>query len=156
MCLLFSDQLLAVFRIRDMLARIRMRILGSVPLTNRSGCGSGSGFCSFSPMTFKMPTKNIFFANFVCLSFLKVHLHYLLKIISHKEVTNSWNHGFSEFFYLLMEGSGAGSGSVQINYGSRCGFVRPKNIRTDPVLEHWLLDWWGMFFPGSSLTDHWG
>jgi hypothetical protein len=34
-------QYLAVLVIRDILVRIRIRILGSVPLTNRSGCGSG-------------------------------------------------------------------------------------------------------------------
>jgi len=34
-----------VFRIRDILVRIR--IFGSVPLTNGSGCGFGSGSCSF-------------------------------------------------------------------------------------------------------------
>ncbi len=31
----------SVLRIRDILVRIRMRILGSVPLANGSGCGSG-------------------------------------------------------------------------------------------------------------------
>jgi hypothetical protein len=35
----------SAFRIRDILVQIRKRILGSTPLTNRSGSGSGS--CSF-------------------------------------------------------------------------------------------------------------
>jgi hypothetical protein len=34
-------QYLAVLVIRDILVRILIQILGSVPLTNRSGCGSG-------------------------------------------------------------------------------------------------------------------
>jgi hypothetical protein len=41
-----------VFRIRDILVRIRMWILGSAPLTNGSGCGSGS--VSKSSVTFRM------------------------------------------------------------------------------------------------------
>jgi hypothetical protein len=36
-----------VFQIRDILVRMRMQILGSVPLTYGSGCGSGFGSCSF-------------------------------------------------------------------------------------------------------------
>jgi hypothetical protein len=63
----------AVFRIRDNLVRIR--ILGSVPLTN--GSGSGSGSCSFrQKVTFKIPTKNNFFSqSFSAFSFLRVYLH---------------------------------------------------------------------------------
>jgi hypothetical protein len=66
MWLLYSAQLLVVFRIRDFLVRIGIGILGSVPLTN--GYGFGSGSCPFSSVTSRMPTKN-------------------LKIKSHTEVT---------------------------------------------------------------------
>jgi hypothetical protein len=53
-----------LLRIRDILVRIR--ILGSVPLTN----GSGFRILLFSSVTFKTPTKNIFFlSKFLC-SFL--------------------------------------------------------------------------------------
>ncbi len=45
----------AVFRIRDMLVRIRIQIRGSVSLTN----GSGSGSCFFSSVTFET-NKTIF------------------------------------------------------------------------------------------------
>jgi hypothetical protein len=51
-------QFKAVFRIRDMLVRIR--ILGTLPLTNRSGCGS----VPKSSVTFRMQ-KSIFFFIFL-------------------------------------------------------------------------------------------
>jgi hypothetical protein len=38
---LFNSNYLSVLGIRDILVRIRMRILGSVLMANRSGCGSG-------------------------------------------------------------------------------------------------------------------
>ncbi len=80
----------------------------------------------------------------VCVYFLlKEHLLYIIlqrsKVI--KKSQNSRNKDFSRLFCLLMEesGSGAGarfgSGSVQINYGSRCGSRRPKNIR---ILRIWM------------------
>ncbi len=50
-----------VFQIRDILILIRMRILGSVRLTNGSVCGCGS--VPKSSVTFKMQ-KNYFFILF--------------------------------------------------------------------------------------------
>jgi hypothetical protein len=55
-----------VLRIHDILGWIRIRILGSMTLTNGSGFGSGFGSGSgswirillFSSLTFKMPAKN--------------------------------------------------------------------------------------------------
>jgi hypothetical protein len=111
----------SVFHIHDILVRIQ--ILGSVPLTN----GTGSRILLFSPVTFKMPTKNNL-SKFLCLSFFKVlQLYHSSKIKSHKDATkqNRRNQGFSSFFYLLTEGSRAGS--VQIIYGP--GSRRTKNIR---------------------------
>ncbi len=51
----------AEFRINDILVRIRIRILGSVPFTNGSGSGFGSArLLLISAVTFKTPAKNIF------------------------------------------------------------------------------------------------
>ncbi len=54
-----------VWRIHDILGwiRIPIQILGSMPLTNGSGFGSGSWLriLLFSSLTFKMPAKNNFF-----------------------------------------------------------------------------------------------
>jgi hypothetical protein len=55
-----------------------------------------------------------------------VHLHHSSKTKSHKEVTRQ---GFSYYFCLMTEGSGAGPGSVLVTNGSGCGSGRPKNIR---------------------------
>ncbi len=48
----------AVFRIHDILGWIRIRILGSMLLTNGSGSGSWIRILLFSSLTFKMPAKN--------------------------------------------------------------------------------------------------
>ncbi len=63
----------------------------------------------FSSVTFKMSRKIIFFSLFCLLGryFLELHLHHSSKIKSHKEVTKSWNKGFSYYFCLMTEGSGA-------------------------------------------------
>jgi hypothetical protein len=47
------------------------------------------------------------------------------------KLQNSINQGFSYYFFLMMEGSGAGSILVTE------GFGRPKK-RTDPDSRHWL------------------
>jgi hypothetical protein len=81
-------QFFAVLRIHDILGWIR--ILGSMPLTNRSGSGSGSGswirILLFSSLTFKMPAKNLFFNTiFSAYYFLKLNLHHFPKVKSQKE-----------------------------------------------------------------------
>ncbi len=48
--------IMAVLRIQDILGRIRIRIRGSMPLTNESG--SWIRILLFSSLTFKMPAKN--------------------------------------------------------------------------------------------------
>ncbi len=68
-----------VFRIRDILVRIR----GSIPLTNGSGSGSGSG--SWFVSDHQDANKKYFFPSF--LLFLKVHLHHSSNIKSHQEIT---------------------------------------------------------------------
>jgi hypothetical protein len=88
----------------------------------------------FSSVTFKKTHKKqlFFLLSFYAFFFLKVHLYHPSKIVSHKKSQNSRNQEFSSFFCLLMEeyrsGAGAGSGSIQISYGSRCGSRRTKNI----------------------------
>ncbi len=95
------NNFVTVFRIHDIFAWIRIRIRGSMPLTNRSGSGSRIRILLFSPLTFKMPAKNKFFNTIfsACYRyFLKVHLHYFLKIKvkkSHKIV------GFKVFFIIF-------------------------------------------------------
>jgi hypothetical protein len=96
--------LFPVLRIRDMLVRIWIRIrmliqiLGDVPLTNGSGCGSGmpKNYGSYGSGT-------------------------LVKII--KKSQNG--QGFSYYICLMMEVSGAGS--VLVTSGSGCRSGRPKN-----------------------------
>jgi hypothetical protein len=102
-----------VLRIHDILGWIRIRIRGSIPLTNGSGSGFGSGswirILLFSSLTFKMPAKNLFFNTiFSAYYFLKLHLHNFSKIKSQKESLNSRNQGFSYYFCMMIEGSGSG------------------------------------------------
>jgi hypothetical protein len=85
-----------MLRIRDILVRIRIR--GSVHLTNGSGSRSDSGSCYFH----HQPSRWQLFAYYQY--FLKLHLHHFSKIKSHKEVTkqNSRNQGFSYYFSLML------------------------------------------------------
>ncbi len=115
---------MAVFRIHDILVWIRIR--GSMPLTNGSGCGSrcGSRSCYFRHWPSRRQ-KNEFKKKISAYYFLKAHLHNFSKIKSPKEVTKQ---GFSYFFYLMIEGSGseAGSESGSIHLTNGSGSGRPK------------------------------
>ncbi len=74
-----------VSRIHDILGCIRIRIRGSMPMTNGSGFGSGSWILIllFSSFTIKLPAKNEFFNSiFSAFYFLKPHLHHFSKIKS--------------------------------------------------------------------------
>ncbi len=96
-----------------------------------SGSGSWIRILLFSLLTFKMPAKKkIFNTIFSAYYFLKVHLHYFLKIKSQKEPQNSKNQGFSYYFCMMIEGSGsrAGSGSGSIPLTSGSGSGRPNNM----------------------------
>ncbi len=126
-----------MLRIHDILGWIRIRILGSMPLTNGSGFGSGSWIriLLFSTLTFKMPAKNLFFDTiFSAYYFLKLNLHHFSKIKSQKEYQKSRNQGFSYYFCMMIEGSGSGSragsgsGSIHLTSGSGSGSRRPKNM----------------------------
>ena len=61
----FIKYFVAVFRIHDILGWIRIRIRGSMPLTNGSGSGSWIRILLFLSLTFKMPAnlskKQIFY-----------------------------------------------------------------------------------------------
>jgi hypothetical protein len=130
-------QLKTVLRIHAILGWIRIRIRGSMPMTNGSRFGSGSWIriLIFSSLTFKMPAKNYFFNKiFSAYYFLKLHLHHFSKIKSQTESQNSRNPGFSFSYYFcrMIEGSGSGSragsgsGSIPLTNGSGSG--RPKNM----------------------------
>jgi hypothetical protein len=119
-----------VLRIHDILGWIRIRIRGSMPLTNGSGFGSGSWIriLLFSSLTFKMPAKNYLFNTiFSAYDFLKLHLHHFSKIKIQKESQNRRNQGFSYYFCMMIEGSGSGTGSGSIPLTSGSGSWRPKN-----------------------------
>jgi hypothetical protein len=60
-----------------------------------------------------------FFASFTFTSFSKTN--------SQKKSQSRRNHGFSNYFCLVIEGSG--SGSIPLTNGSGSGSRRPKNIR---------------------------
>jgi hypothetical protein len=106
-CLSFS-----VLWINEILVRIRIR--GSIPLTN------GSGSCSFRQLPSRCSQK-IFFLYFL-------YLHHFSKIKSHKEVTKHLTNVFGP------------SGSI--SQRSRSG--RPENIHMDPAdpdPQHWSFYW---------------
>ncbi len=66
--------------------------------------------------------------------FLNVHLHHFSKIKVIKKSQNSRNQCFSYYFCLMVEGSGARSGSISLTNGSGFGSGRPRNI--------WILRIW--------------
>jgi hypothetical protein len=87
--------------IHDILVTIRIQILGSVPLTNTSGCGSGRPKKHTNP---EPETGTL------------VNLHHSSKIKSQKKLQNSRNQDVSHYFCLMMERSV--SGSVLVTNGS--------------------------------------
>ncbi len=113
-----------MFRIHDILGWIRIRILGSMLLTN------GSGFRirihpAISVINLQYASKKLIFNTFFsAYYFLKVHLHHFSKIKSQKESQNRRNQGFSYYFCMMIEASG--SGSIPLTSGSGSG--RPKNM----------------------------
>ncbi len=121
--------LITVLRIHDILGWIRIRIRGSMPLTN----GSGSGSCYFRHWPSRCQQKTNFFNTISSTYyFLKLHWHNFSKIKSQKESQNSRNQGFSYYFCMTIEGSGSragsGSGSIPLTSGSGSGSRRAKNM----------------------------
>ncbi len=103
-----TSDFLAVLRIHDILGWIRIRIRGSMHLTDGSGSGFGSGSWYFRHWL----SRNKFFKTiFSAYYFLKLHSHHFSKIKSQKESLNNRNQGFSYYFCMIIEGSGSGSGS---------------------------------------------
>jgi hypothetical protein len=79
-------------------------------------------------ITFKTPTKNLFFIKkFFCLLLFEGTFTSFSKIKSQKEVGITV---FLTIFCLMIEGfgSGAGSGSIHLTRGSGSGSRRPKKI----------------------------
>ncbi len=132
-----------VLRIPDIMVRIRIR--GSVPVTNRSGS------CYFRQWQDGNNKKN---SNFFCFLLFEATLTSVFKEKSrHKESQNRRNQGFSYYFCLVIEGFG--SGSVYRANGSGSG--RPKNIRIDP--QHWpkhtrYLFWKSSFPHSAACSEH--
>jgi hypothetical protein len=81
---------------------LRIRIRGSVPLTN----GSGYGSCYFRQWPSRRKLKIIFFLSFFAYYFLKEATFTSSKTKSHKEVTKQYgrNQGFSYKSCLMIEG----------------------------------------------------
>jgi hypothetical protein len=72
--------------------------------------------------------KLIFNTIFSAYYLLKLNLHHFSKIKSQKESQNRRNQGFSYYFCMMIEGSGAGSGSIPLAGRSGSGSERPKNM----------------------------
>jgi hypothetical protein len=118
-----------VFLIHDNLGLIRIRICGSMPLTNPDP--------DLDPAIFVIDLQDaskklIFNTVFSAYYFLKVHLYHFSKIKSQKESQNSRNQGISYYFCMMIDrsrsGPKTGSGSESIPLTSGSGSGRPKNM----------------------------
>jgi hypothetical protein len=127
----------SVFRIHDILGWIRIRILGSMLLTN--GSGSWIRIPDPDPAIFVIDLQDaskklIFNTIFSAYYFLKVLLHHFLKIKSQKESQNRSNQGFYYHFCMMIKGSG----SIPLTSGSVSGSREAqKHVDlVDPDPEH--------------------
>jgi hypothetical protein len=138
-CLVFAPRdflawLLAVLRIHKVLLRIRMRIHGSIPPSNGSGCASGS--CHFPQWSSWRQQK-------IIVLLINLPLHHFSKIKRViKKSQNSRNQCFSYNFCYMIEGSGS-----------------PKNIwiyesgsGSATLVIRYLLSGWGSLSP--PVLDH--
>ncbi len=87
---------------------IRIRIRGSMPLTNGSGCGSGSCYFRHWPSRGQQKT-NFFYKVFLLITFWRYIYIIFQKEKVQKKSQNSRDQGFSYYFCLMIEGSGSGS-----------------------------------------------
>ncbi len=121
-----------VLRIHDILVWIRirmriwMRIRGSMPLTNGSGCGSGSFYFHNWPSRCQ-PKSNFFNKVFPNITFRRYFYIIFQRWKVKKKSQNSRNQGFPYYFCLIKEGSRPGSGSIHLTNGSGSGSRGPKN-----------------------------
>ncbi len=102
-----------MFRIRDILVRILIRICGSLPLIN------GSGSFSFRQWSSKRHQKIIFFWCFCLLLFEGKFTSFFKDKKSQRSHKTLEIKGFSYYFCLMIEG--ARSGSVPLTNGSGSG-----------------------------------
>jgi hypothetical protein len=86
-----------VSRIHDILGWIRIRILGSMPLTN--GFGSGSWSCYIRHWHSRCQQKTNFLTQFFCLLFFEVTFTSFFKDKKSKRVTKYYE---SRFFLLFL------------------------------------------------------
>ncbi len=125
-------------RIRDILVRIR--ILGSVPLTNGSGCGS----VPKSSVTFRMQ-KNLCFSYFFLFKLMKlnfksfkiVKICLMIKIKFLQENFCIKILFCNDYFSPLNTFMRKRKDPFCTCDGSGCGSGRPRNLGTYPDLEHW-------------------
>jgi hypothetical protein len=107
-----------VFRIHDILAWIRIRILDPDP--------------AIFVIDLQDANKKLVFFFFFCLLLLECTFTSFFKEKIQIESQNSRNQGFSYYFCTMIEGSGtrAGSesGSIPLTNGSGSGSRRPKNM----------------------------
>ncbi len=115
----------AVLRIHDILGWIRIWICGSMPLTNGSGSGCGSGSCYFRHWPSQDANKKLVFKKvFLLITFWR----YMYIIFTKSQ--SSRNQGFSYFFCLVIEGSRSGAGSGSTPLSDR------KRVDPDPDPQH--------------------
>ncbi len=91
-----------MFRIHDILVWIRIRIGGSMPLTN----GSGSCYFCHWPSRGQTPKKIIFYNVFLLITFWRyIHIIFKDTVKSPKKSRNRRNQSFFFLICLMIEGS---------------------------------------------------
>ncbi len=117
---------------------VRVRYRGSISLTCGSGCGSWS--CYFHQWPSRRQLK---FFLLTVLLFEGTFTSFTYEII--RKSQNSRNQFFSYYFWLIIEGSGAGAGFGSASLTNRSGSRRPKNTwilgtRIQNALKHTGMD----------------
>ncbi len=125
-----NSYLQTVLRIHDILVWIRIR--GSMPLTNGSGCGSGSFYFHHWPS--RCQQKTYFKKKFFCMLLFEGTFTSFFKGKKSKRCHKKEE---NKVFCLMIEGSG----SIPLTNGSGSGSRRPKkNVDPDhdSDLQHCL------------------
>ncbi len=119
-----------MLRICDILVRIRIR--GSMPLTNGSGSGFWSGSCYFRHWPSRPQPKNNnkkFFCSLLLEGTFASFFEDKKSKRSHKKSQNSRNQGFSYYFCLMIEGSGSGSVPLTKGFHIEACKVSPWSLK---------------------------